>query len=325
MSAVDIIGPSFEDFTRGLQFDAPAVMLTAGHAAVYQSLFGDRLRLPLLGAVVHPLLAIHIAIGQSTWASQRVKANLFYRGLGLRRPVLLGDVLHTTTRVVGLRQNRKQAGRGSTGMVALEMTTRNQRDEDVLHCWRCPMIQCRDDNAATGHQDNLDALGRLDAAATQGILETAAANWANIDTAHWQGRRAADCAIGDRFRIEARDTVTGAPELVRLTLNMAMAHTDARLSYLSERLVYGGHVISIAHAQLTRALPNIVAMLGWESCDHTAPTVENDRIRSEVTLLEMRPEGKRAVLKLKVESYAARGEPESETKVLDWVFWALSA
>lgn len=329
-----IDGPAFEDFHRGLAFDAPAVTITAGHAAAYQAMFADRLRLPLDhhqaarvlgGAVVHPLLAIHVAIGQSTWASQLVKANLFYRGLTLLRPVLLGDTLHTVTTVVGLRQNRRQAGRASTGLVALEMQTRNQRDELVLQAWRCPMIPCRDDALESGHADSLDALGRTDSATEMRAIAAAAKHWESTDTSRWQGPGSRDLQTGDRIRVTARDTVTSAPELVRLTLNMAMAHLDARLSYLGERLVYGGHVISIAHAQMTRALPNVVAMLGWESCDHTAPTVENDRVRSEISLLEKHPLAAGALLKLKLESYAARGAPETESKVLDWVFWVRSA
>lgn len=149
--AIVVSAPWFEDFHVGLQFDAPAVTLTEGHAALYQALFGDRLRLPLDrhasaritgtdAPLAHPLLAINVAIGQSTWASQRVKANLFYRGLRLQRPVYLGDSLYTRTRVVALRQNRPQEGRAATGIVALEMTTTNQRGETVLHFWRCPMI-----------------------------------------------------------------------------------------------------------------------------------------------------------------------------------------
>ena len=163
---VDVGGPWFEDFAVGQAFDAPAVTLTAGHAALLHSLAGDRLRLPLdhhASAIVtgvdrplaHPLLAINVAIGQSTWASQRVKANLFYRGLLLQRAVHLGDTLATATRVVALRQNRTQPGRAATGLVALEMTTHNQRGEEVLHFWRCPMIPCRDAEAATGHADDL--------------------------------------------------------------------------------------------------------------------------------------------------------------------------
>ena len=327
MKTTVIGGPWFEDFERGHEFDAPAVSLTSGHAAMYQALFGDRLRLPLAARVVHPMLAIHVAIGQSTWASQRVKANLFYRGLVLLRPVLLGDSIHTTTTVVGLRQNKPQAGRAATGLVALEMQSRNQHGEDVLRCWRCPMIPCRDEAADTGHQDTLDTLGlgKQGEQVSSEHLQQAAATWQDIDTQGWLGRRAADLAVGEQFLISARDTITSAPELVRLTLNMAMAHTDARLSYLGERLVYGGHVISMAAAQLTRALPNLITLLAWESCDHTAPALENDRLRSTVTVSEIRAHAAGTLLKLHIESFAARGEPETETKVLNWKVWALSA
>ncbi len=329
-----LISPWFEDFTRGMEFDAPAVTLTAGHAAIYQAITADRLRAPLDHALaaalsgdarglVHPMLAINLAIGQSTWASQRVKANLFYRGLVLRRAVHVGDTLYTRTKVVGLRQNRRQPGRAATGMVALELLTTNQRDETVLHCWRCPMIPCRDADADTGHADSLDALGSTpDVGELQALLPA----WDLKATQRWLGPRVADLADRSVIEIEPRDTITSAPELVRLTLNMAMAHTDATLSYLDQRLVYGGHTISLAFAQLTRALPNMLTLVAWESCEHTAPVVENDRVRSVVTVLERAqlPAGRGALLRLKVETFAARGAPETETRVLDWVLWAWS-
>ena len=66
-------GPSFEDLEPGLEFDSPGITLTTGHAAWYQALMGDRMRLPLdhaatarvTGAptpLAHPLLAINIVL-----------------------------------------------------------------------------------------------------------------------------------------------------------------------------------------------------------------------------------------------------------------------
>lgn len=328
-------GPWFEDFERGMSFDAPAVTLTDGHATLHAALFGDRLRLPLdhhasrtvtgsAAPLLHPLIAVNIAIGQSTWASQRVKANLFYRGLVLRRPVFVGDTLHTTTRVVALRQNRAQAGRAATGIVALEMTTVDQNGDTVLRFWRCPMLPCRDPQALTGHDDGLDAVGADAAPPTDGLPH----GWSLAPTVRWQGLRARDLRPGQGFAIEARDTITSAPELVRVSLNMAMAHTDAKLSYLGERLVYGGHVIFMAFSQVTRALPNLLTLTAWESCDHLAPVVENDRLRSTVVVTDIVPvapdRGGGALLRIAVESFASRGDPEVETRVLDWKFWAWS-
>ena len=114
--------PWFEDLQVGTVFDAaPALTLTEGHAALHQAIAGDRLRLALdrtlgeavLGAgppLAHPALVWDVAIGQSTVATGRVIANLFYRGLLLRRPVRLGDTLRTTTEVVARRENRVKEG-----------------------------------------------------------------------------------------------------------------------------------------------------------------------------------------------------------------------
>ena len=333
-SNLAIGGPWFEDFAVGQVFDAPAVTLTDGHAALYQATFGDRLRLPLdhhasrrvTGRgepLAHPLLTVNLAIGQSTWASQRVKANLFYRGLVLRRPVHLGDTLSTRTRVVALRQNRAQAARPATGVVALEMSTHDQDGHEVLHFWRCPMIPCRNAEAVTGRADDLSQVGVEVAVDAMPAVVPA---WQADDTARsWQGRKADNVVPGERMLIEARDTITAAPEFVRATLNMAMAHTDARLSYLGDRLVYGGHTISMAFAQVTRALPNLFTILAWESCDHTSPVVEGDRLRTEVTVLQKQPHSTGALIKLQAETWASRGEREQEERVLDWKFWAWSA
>jgi acyl dehydratase len=328
-----VSGPCFEDLRVGQEYDAPAVTLTDGLAALHQALFGDRLRLPLDHAtsrrvasggrpLAHPLLAIHLAIGQSTWASQRVKANLFYRGLVLLRQPRIGDTLSTRTRVVALRQNRSQPGRPATGMVALEIITCDQDGATVLHFWRCPMIPCRDPQADTGHAMDLDNLGRpSDASALHRVVPD---DWNLVPTSGWRGARAADLRPGQRFAIEARDTVTSAPELVRASLNLAMAHTDAYCSYLGQRLVYGGHVISMAFAQLTRALPNLLALVAWDSCDHLAPVVEGDLLRTECTVLRIEPLPQGSLINLWVETWAARGQPEQENRVLDWKLWVWS-
>ena len=114
-------GPWFEDFERGQVYaGAPGLTVTAGHAALHQALTGDRLRLALDAALcrevtgderqlVHPNLVCDVSIGQSTEPSQRVRGNLFYRGLVLARPVFVGQTLRTQTEIVALKQNRRRA------------------------------------------------------------------------------------------------------------------------------------------------------------------------------------------------------------------------
>ena len=145
-------GPYFDDLSVGQVFDwAPATTLSSGLAAAHQAIVGDRLRLALdavlctavtgvPGPLAHPALVCDVAIGQSTLATQRVKANLFYRGLMFHRFPVIGDTIYTRTEVVGLRANSLKPGRAPTGLAALRMTTIDQADRLVLDFYRCAML-----------------------------------------------------------------------------------------------------------------------------------------------------------------------------------------
>jgi acyl dehydratase len=328
---VRVGGPYFEDLEVGKVFaDAPALTLTSGHAALHQALVGDRLRLPLdasLSAAVtghadplaHPNLVCDVAVGQSTGPTQRVLGNLFYRGLVLLRPVFLGDTLRTRSEVVALKQNRPRADGRATGLVALRMTTENQRGEQVLDFWRCAMTPLRDPALRTGHEDRFEGIpqeldmDRVAAAAPKG--------WRfDVFRDRAPGAHAADLTAGALYEVEGRDTVTAAPELVRLTLNIAQVHADAGASAHGRRLAYGGHTIAVAAAQLTRALPNLVTILAWRGCDHLGPVFEGDVLASEVSVEQMAPlEGVDAALvDLRVRTTADPGGVNAPSLVLDW-------
>ena len=324
--------PWFEDFSVGDDFsDVPSVTITDGHAAIHQASFADRLRLPLdhnlsrsvtgsENALINPSLVCNFAIGQTTIPSQRVMGNLFYRGLVFQQSVFLGDTLSTSTKVVALKQNKKREGRAASGLVALEMHVRNQRDETVLLFWRCPMIPCRDPDATTGHDDSF-ALMAEDISYDQ--LSASIIDW-DLETfrSKVSGAHFSNLKLDEKRVVESQDTVTMAPEMVRMTLNLAMTHTDATRSVYGKRLVYGGHTISMAAAQLTRVLPNMLTILGWFKCDHVSPVFEGDILRTEVTITGLHKLNDGGIARLHVETFATRGS-ESPTegeniKVLDW-------
>ena len=319
--------PYFEDLKVGQVFDAaPAVTLTDGHAALHAAQFGDRLRLPLDAslcqrvtgrpALAHPNLVCNLAIGQTTEPTQRVKGNLFYRGLVLKLPVFVGDTLRTTTEIVALRQNRPKPGRAATGMAVLQVHVENQRGETVMLFWRCPMLPCRDPEARTGADDSFEAIPEeISAEQLAGAIPS---DW-RLDRFRQElpGVHFTDVSVGSHYVVEARDTVTGAPELARLTLNLARAHTDANASAYGKRLVYGGHTVSMASAQITRALPNLVTLIAWRGCDHTAPVFEGDRLSTEFRIEGVQRLAQAGgLVDLHVEVHAERS---AETcKVLDW-------
>jgi 2-methylfumaryl-CoA hydratase len=325
-------GPWFEEFERGQIFDdAPGLTLTAGHAGLHQSLVGDRLWLALDAALcgevtghdrplVHPNLVCDVAIGQSTGLSQRVLGNLFYRGLVLARPVFVGETLRTRSEIVGLKQNRRRPGAPATGLVAMRVRTTDEYGEQVLDFWRCPMIPLRDPEAETGHTDDFAGIPQdLDQAK---VVAARPADW-RLDRlrAAVPGPYYDELEPGQTFVVEAGETVTGAPELARLTLNVATAHTDATLSPHGRRLVYGGHTISIAAAHATRAIPAIATILAWRSCEHIAPVFEGDVLRTELCVVDRSPGG---LLELRARVGSVRPGAES-TPVLDWSFVAVVA
>jgi acyl dehydratase len=320
-------GPYFDDLSVGQVFDwAPAMTLSAGLAAAHQAIIGDRLRLALdadlcaavtglPAPLVHPALVCDVAIGQSTLVTQRVKANLFYRGLTFHRFPVVGDSLYTRAEVVGLRANSPKPGRAPTGMAALRMITIDQADRLVLDFYRCAMLPASPgwdpDEAPT---DDLSTIG----ADVPGP--------ASDPTAHWDGGVFRNKVPGPHFDPglagavlrSTGDVVSSAPELARLTLNIAATHHDSRVG--GQRLVYGGHTIGLALAQASRLLPNLVTVLGWESCDHTGPVHEGDTLYSELRVETAEPTEHGGVLGLRSLVYAV-GEPDRP--VLDWRFDAL--
>jgi acyl dehydratase len=330
--SVLIGGPWFEDLERGQVFDdAPGLTVTDGHAALHQALVGDRLRLALdaalcrdvtggAGPLVHPNLVCDVAIGQSTGPSQRVRGNLFYRGLVLARPVFVGETLRTRTEIVGLKQNRRRPDGSATGLVAMRIRTTDEHGGPVLDFWRCPMIPLRDPEVETGHADDFDQIPQeLDRAKVRAAIP---GEWL-LDRlrAVTPGPHHDELEPGDTFVVEAGETVTGAPELARLTLNLATAHTDATGSMHGRRLVYGGHTISVAAAHATRAIPAIATIVGWNSCEHIGPVFEGDVLRTELSVQDT---AERGVVGLRARVSSVRSDA-SPTLVLDWSFVAVVA
>jgi acyl dehydratase len=307
-----------EDLRPGMRITgAPAVTLTDGLAAVHQAIVGNRLRLvldrTLLGSgppLAPPGLVWDLAIGQSSLVTHHVVANLFYRGLVLHRAPRIGDTLHTTTEIAGLRQNASRP----SGLAVLRIRTVDSEGRRVLDFWRCAMLPLRDPAAVTGWADDVSTIGH---AATADELRMAATGW-DLDAyrAAVPGPHFADLRVGD-LAVDGGDVVSAAPELARLTLNIANVHHDE--SVRGRRLVFGGHTIGLALNQALRVLPALVTVVGWHGCEHVGPVYEGDTLHSTVSVerLEPLPVGGLAHLRSRVRV--------GDAEVLDWRFVALFA
>jgi acyl dehydratase len=327
-SAGEVVAPFFEDLYVGQVVDsASGLTLTEGRAAVHQAILGDRLPLALdaelsrevvggRAQLAHPGLVWDVAIGQSTILTQRVIGNLFYRGLALHRAPVVGDTLRTRTEVVALRQNLAKPGRAATGLAVLRVRTVDQEDRPVLDFRRCAMLPLRDPHGQTDHVAEIDI---PETRADVATLSGAVAGWrldrfsALVPAPHF-----AEAITREHWTAAGGDVVSAAPELARLSLNLASAHHDATGTAHGRRLVYGGHTIGIAASQLTRVLPGLVTILAWHSCDHLNPVFEGDTLRSEVELESSeRLDDRGGLVHLRTRVTAERDDSEA-VQVLDW-------
>nr|WP_235579043.1 MULTISPECIES: acyl dehydratase [unclassified Rhodococcus (in: high G+C Gram-positive bacteria)] len=296
--------------------------MTDGLAAVHSSIVGNRYALSLDrttahavvgGSIVNPALVWDISIGQSTPATQHVRANLFYRGLHFYRSPVVGDTLKTRSVVEALRENARRPDRSPTGLVVLRITTVDQHGRTVLDYRRCAMVLLSPLAPETGHRDDTssgaDLSGPHDPFAS-------VAGW-NIDEVPYPPGPAG-WEIGTEFDVLGGDVVSSAPELARLTGNVARVHHDSAAAG-GARLVYGGHSIGIAFHHVCQAIPGIVAVAGWHGCDHVGPVHEGDFLTSTVAVetVQSNADGVRA-LGLRVVTRSRHALDGSSNEVLVW-------
>ena len=317
-AVIPLDGPYYEDLSVGQVLPRqPSVVIDEGMAALYQSLVGERLPMVMdpavcaavtgqPGRLVSPALAMHMSTGHSTTLTRRVIANLFYRDLRFLRPVFIGQSLATTVTVVALSDSRARPGRRHRGKALVDIVT-TVDGEPAITYQRAPLLPQAGDEQP-GHNDDLGSSPPLDLA-----------SYAQFVPPSWDFSvlgPGTDWQPGTTVADPARDVVENALQLVRMTNNLAMVHRDAAESPYPQRLVYGGHVVGLAQASLSRVLAGMATVVGWHGCDHSGPAFEGDQLSFHHTLLEVMPAGTGRAFAVQVEGFAHR--TEEPDKILDW-------
>lgn len=314
--------PWADELTLGTPLPpAPSISVDDGLAWQYQAISGDGLRVPLSRALaqrvtgepslVNPGLVLQVAIGQSTVATRRVIANLFYRDVILRRQVSLGTTLHTVVTPTAA----KLARTGDRAKVLLSIVTRDQDDNLIADFQRLALMPVRDRAGFVEGGEPGHASVELGFSSFLPVIPTWVLDGLPVITLPEIGRTREDPLV---------EPVHEALALVRLTQNLAAAHRDRRRGQHAQRLVYGGHTVALAQASLSRADPGIATVLGWKACDHVAPVFEDDLLAFRVTLTEAQRHDQGTVATYRVDGFALRDG--GEVPVLRWtpVVWTAS-
>ena len=290
-------GNFFEDFRLGqvLRHATPRTV-TAGDQALYTALYGARFALQssavfaqacgLPAAPIDDLLAFHIVFGKTVPdVSLNAVANLGYADGRFLAPVYPGDTLSAESEVVGLKANSN----GKTGVVYLRSRGANQRGEAVVEYTRWVMVR-KGDAAAPAPEP---VLPELPAAVSAGRLvvpeglDFSGFDFAAAGAAHRWG----DYEVGERIDHGDAMTIEEAEHQLatRLYQNTARVHFNQHAESegrFGRRIVYGGHVISLARALSFNGLGSAVKIAAINAGCHAAPSFGGDTIYAWSEVLE---------------------------------------
>ncbi|SFP32764.1 MaoC family dehydratase [Tranquillimonas alkanivorans] len=308
-------GRFFEDYRLGERIvHAVPRTLSGGERALYHALYPARGALHssdafarscgLPAAPVDDLIVFHTVFGKSVPdISLNAVANLGYAEGRWLRPVWPGDTLTAESEVIGLKQNSS----GKTGVVWVRTTGRNQHGAPVLSFVRWVMVRRRAEGAApeTVVPDLADAV------AASELVVPKELDFSNYDVAlAGEPHRWADYAIGERIDHVDGVTVEEAEHMLatRLWQNTARVHFDAALREDGRRLVYGGHVISLARALSFNGLASAQAIVGLNGGVHANPCFSGDTVRAWSEVLDRAETAAPGVGALRLRLVAVKGD-----------------
>lgn len=290
-------GNYFEDLMPGREIvHATPRTLTEGDAAVYLAVTASRYPLfcdaefaRALGfrrELIHDLLVFHTVFGNSVPdVSLNAIANLGYADVRFGVLVYAGDTITSRTKVLGWRESSG----GDTGVTWVHTAGVNQRGEEVLSYVRWVLMNKRDPSTKGGANEVPRTPERV---ATEHLRVPPELDLARFDPVVTGGRWWwEDYEPGERVHHVEGVAVEEAEHQMaaRLYQNIARAHFNAyalRDSRFGRRVVYGGHVISTAHALAFNGFENVVRILAFNGGTHSNPTFAGDTLFAWTDVLE---------------------------------------
>ncbi|TGD43659.1 MaoC family dehydratase [Pseudotabrizicola sediminis] len=308
-------GRFFEDYRLG-ETIAHAVprTLSGGERAVYHALYPARHAVyssdqfaqgcGLPASPMDDLAAFHTVFGKTVPdISLNAIANLGYAEGRWLQPVYPGDTLRAQSTVIGLKENSS----GTSGVVWVRTRGFNQDDAPVLDYVRWVMVR----------------KGRLDAPAPTAVVPQLAPVVVPEDLVLPKGldftrydfalagerHRWGDYTVGEQIDHVDGVTVEEAEHMLatRLWQNTAKVHFDATVRTDGKRLIYGGHIISLARALSFNGLANAQMIVALNAGAHANPCFAGDTVRAWSEVLDRAETSAPGVGAVRLRLVATRG------------------
>ena len=256
----------------------------ARHALYSSDAFAQACGLPF--SPLDDLIAFHVVFGKTVPdVSLNAVANLGYAEGRWLRPVWPGDTLRSESTVIGLKENSN----GKSGNVYVRTVGLNQQDEPVLEYVRWVMVR----------KNRLDA--PPPAPIVPELQKTVSVNdlvipegldFSNYDFGlAGERHRLGDYQIGEKIDHVDGVTIEEAEHMIatRLWQNTAKVHFDATFREDGKRLMYGGHVISMARALSFNGLANAQMIVALNGGAHANPCFAGDTVKAWSEVLDKAP------------------------------------
>jgi 2-methylfumaryl-CoA hydratase len=333
-------GRFFEDYRLGETIvHAVPRTISGGERALYHALYPARHALHssdefaracgLGAAPLDDLIVFHTVFGKTVPdISLNAIANLGYAEGRWLAPVWPGDTLTSTSAVIGLKENSN----GKSGVVWVRTTGRDQTGRAVLDYVRWVMVRKRDEAAPAPDPvvPGLSAVVPAERLVVPAGLDFSAYDFALAGEPHRWG----DYAVGESIDHVDGVTVEEAEHMLatRLWQNTAKVHFDSGARQDGRRLIYGGHVISLARALSFNGLANAQMIVALNAGAHANPCFAGDTVRAWSEVLGKAETTAPGVGALRLRLVATRGAPfalkDADGRylpevLLDLDYWAL--
>jgi 2-methylfumaryl-CoA hydratase len=315
-------GNFFEDFRLGQTIPhATPRTVTTGDVALYHGLFGSRFAVQsadtFAGAIGYPrspaddLLVFHMVFGMTVPdISLNAVANLGYAGCRFLRAAYPGDTLNAASEVIGLKENSSR----KTGIVYVRSRGFNQDGETVLDYVRWVMVHKRDETAPAPGDKVPDRPGTVPAAQLGAACP-------RLKSDAYDTTLAGSPHLFDNYKAgEKIDHVDGITvEEAEHMIATRLYHNTARVHFnqfsesqgrFGRRLIYGGHVISLARALSFNGLANAFHVTAINGGRHVAPLFAGHTVFAWSEVIETAEvPGRNDIGALRLRTIATRDRP----------------
>ncbi len=307
-------GRFFEDYRLGevIRHAVPRTV-GAGERALYHALYPARgaiyssdefaRSVGLQASPLDDLIAFHTVFGKTVPdISLNAVANLGYAEGRWLKPVWPGDTLRSESEVIGL----KETSSGATGVVWVRTRGLNQHGDVVLDYVRWVLVRKRRREVEVPVAvPELAASVAAEALVVPGGLDFSRYEFGLAGERHRWG----DYTVGEVIDHVDAVTIEEAEHLLatRLWQNTSKVHFDVGQREDGRRLIYGGHVISLARALSFNGLANAQMMVALNAGAHANPCFAGDTLRAWSEVLDKADTPVPAVGALRLRLVATKG------------------